>query len=152
MELVGREDESKIFKQNLQATESKLIAVYGRRRVGKTFFIRQYFNGAIRFEVSGLFQGELTEQLEHFTKTIAKNGFYPATIATPDTWLKAFDLLSLYLDSLTDKGKKVLFIDEMPWFDTPRSRFLTAFENFWNSYCTKRKGVYPIFTLSRICA
>jgi hypothetical protein len=144
MELVGREDEQKILKHCFQSSESKLVAVYGRRRVGKTFFIREYFGDAIQFEVAGLFQGEMSDQLEHFSSTLAKKGFVPATLSRPESWKKAFDLLSLYIDSLKDKGKKVIFIDEMPWFDTPRSKFLMAFESFWNSYCTKRKDLLVV--------
>jgi uncharacterized protein len=144
MELIGRESEINTFKHCLNASESKLIAVYGRRRVGKTFLIRNFFDGIIRFEVSGLYQGILEDQLLHFANTLAKAGYYPASVNTPSNWLAAFDLLALYIDSFKDEQKKVIFIDELPWFDTPRSKFLMAFENFWNSYCSKRNDILVV--------
>jgi uncharacterized protein len=144
MELIGREKEIDTFKNSFEATESKLIAIYGRRRVGKTFLIRKYFENKIRFEIAGLYKGNMIDQLQHFSHTLVKAGYYPASISTPESWIAAFELLALYIDSLKDKKKKVIFIDELPWFDTPKSKFLMAFENFWNSYCTKRSDVLVI--------
>ncbi len=144
MELIGREDEQKTFKHCLHSSESKLVAVYGRRRIGKTFLIRKYFGNKIFFEVAGLYNGEMKDQLLHFTKTLAKSGYYPAAVAAPNNWFAAFDLLALHIDAQKDNKKKVIFIDELPWFDTPRSKFLTAFESFWNSYCTKRNDLLVV--------
>ncbi|HOY12910.1 MAG TPA: ATP-binding protein [Saprospiraceae bacterium] len=144
MELIGREDEQKTFKHCLHASESKLVAVYGRRRIGKTFLIRKYFGNKIFFEVAGLYNGEMKDQLLHFTKTLAKSGYYPAAVASPNNWFAAFDLLALHIDAQKDNKKKVIFIDELPWFDTPRSKFLTAFESFWNSYCSKRNDLLVV--------
>lgn len=144
MRLIGRKEEQKNFKHVLQSTESKLVAVYGRRRIGKTFLIRKYFESKFTFEITGLHNGTVKDQLNHFVQTIASNGYIEARIANPETWMQAFQVLSLYLDSLKSKEKKVLFFDELPWFDTPRSKFLMAFEHFWNSYCTKRSDIVLI--------
>lgn len=144
MELIGREEEQKTFKHCLQATESKLIAVYGRRRVGKTFLIRKYFAAKLRFEIAGLYKGNMKDQLTHFGNTLIKSGYYNAAIAKPNTWMQAFELLGQYLNSLQDKQKKAILIDELPWFDTPRSKFLMAFEHFWNEYCTKRNDLLVV--------
>jgi uncharacterized protein len=144
MELIGREAEQDTFKHCLQSSESKLVAVYGRRRVGKTFLIRKYFESKIRFEISGLYQGDINDQLKHFASTLAKAGYHPASITPPKNWMAAFELLSLFLDSQTDSKKKVIFIDELPWFDTQKSKFLMAFENFWNSYCSKRSDILMV--------
>lgn len=144
MKLLGRENEQKIFKHCIQSSESKLVAVYGRRRVGKTFLIRKYFKDQIRFEVSGLFGGDMKDQLAHFTQTLARSGYYPASISAPKSWMAAFEMLGLYVSAMKDKRKKVIFIDELPWFDTPRSKFLMAFTNFWNAYCTKREDMLVV--------
>lgn len=140
MELIGRNDERKIVEHCLQASESKLIVIYGRRRVGKTFFVREHLGAKIKFEISGLHDKSTQEQLGHFVSTLAKQGLSSALISKPTNWRNAFDLLEVYLDGLKGKSKKVLFFDEMPWFDTPKSKFLPAFENFWNSYCSQKKG------------
>ena len=144
MDLVGREAEETAFSNCLQLSESKLIAVYGRRRVGKTFLIRKTFSSKLVFEVSGLYKGSTQAQIKHFTKTLISYGYAPAAFANPNDWIDAIGLQQGYLDTLKGKSKKVIFIDEMPWFDTARSQFLTIFENFWNQYCTKRNDLVVV--------
>ena len=141
MELIGRKAEKETLKHCLDSTESKLVAVYGRRRVGKTFLVRQFFEDKIKFEVAGLHNGEMGDQLIHFASALAKHGWQEAALHPPQSWRTAFDLLERYLDSLLGKEKKVIFLDELPWFSTPRSKFLMAFQNFWNAYCTKRNDI-----------
>ncbi len=144
MDLIGREAEEATFNNCLQLTESKLIAVYGRRRVGKTFLIRKSFSTKIVFEISGLYKGTTGAQIKHFKNTLSDYGHSNSKFANPKDWLDVFGLLKDYLDTLKGKSKKVIFIDEMPWFETPRSQFLTIFENFWNQYCTKRNDLIVV--------
>ncbi|MEM7374207.1 MAG: ATP-binding protein [Bacteroidota bacterium] len=141
MKLIGRIPEKETFHHCLSSSESKLIALYGRRRVGKTFLVREYFKGKIRFEVAGLHNGNMEDQLKHFASTLAKYGWSEAAIHQPLSWKTAFDMLERFIDSMKDQKKKVIFLDELPWFDTPRAKFLMAFENFWNSYCSKRHDI-----------
>jgi len=141
MKLIGRKKEKETFEHCLNSTESKLIAVYGRRRVGKTFLVRKYFDSKILFEVAGLHKGEMADQLRHFTSTLAKHGWTEAAVHEVRSWQMAFDMLERFIENKKGKQKKVIFIDELPWFDTPRSKFLTAFQNFWNSFCSKRSDV-----------
>lgn len=141
MKLIGRKAEKATFQHCLDSSESKLIAVYGRRRVGKTFLVRQFFQGKIRFEVAGLHNGSLNDQLAHFTSVLSKYGWQEAAWHQPANWQQAFDMLERFMDTWNGKDKKVIFLDELPWFDTPKSKFLMAFENFWNAYCTKRTDI-----------
>lgn len=138
--IVGRIAEQNILNEALESPKSELIALYGRRRIGKTFLIREHYKKNIVFEIAGLFGGNMKDQLENFTKetkTRTKN----EALETPSSWLKAFTQLEKYLDSLKGKRKKVVFIDEFPWIATAKSKFLMAFENFWNTYCTKRDDI-----------
>ncbi|MBK8547676.1 MAG: ATP-binding protein [Saprospiraceae bacterium] len=144
MQLIGRKEEQKTFKHMMQSTESKLVAVYGRRRIGKTFLIRKYFDTKFTFEIVGLHNGNMKDQIRHFVQTLVRHGYAEAMVAHPDTWMETFDLFSLYLNKLKGKEKKVIFFDELPWFDTPRSKFLMAFEHFWNAFCTKRSDILLI--------
>ena len=144
MKLIGRVQERATFEHCWHSSESKLIAVYGRRRVGKTFLVRQHFGSKICFEVAGLHNASMRDQLTHFASTLAKYGWTDAALYPPTSWTAAFDLLERFLSSLTEVGKKVIFLDELPWFDTPRSKFLMAFERFWNAYCTKRNDIVCI--------
>ncbi len=144
MNLIGRKAEQVTFKHLMQSTESKLVAVYGRRRMGKTFLIRQYFDKKLSFEIVGLHNGTIRDQLDNFVQTLVRHGYAEAMVAKPSSWMEAFQLFSLYINSLKGTGKKVIFFDELPWFDTPRSRFLMAFEHFWNAYCTRRSDILLI--------
>ncbi len=144
VELLGRKSERQVLHHHWSSTNSKLIAIYGRRRVGKTYLVREHFSNRIFFEVAGLYDGNMADQLTHFTSSLAIHGYYPASLAKPSSWMAVFEMLALFIQEQKSKKKKVIFIDELPWFDTPRSKFLTAFENFWNSFCSKRKDILLI--------
>lgn len=144
MELIGRKSQQESLKHMLASSESKLAVIIGRRRVGKTFLIRKYFEGKFTFDITALHNGDMDDQLKHFTQTLVKKGYYPAHLSQPESWMAAFEMLGAYIDEQKSRKKKVLFFDELPWFDTPRSKFLMAFENFWNTYCTKRNDIVCI--------
>lgn len=131
MELIGRKVECNLLKNSVESDSSELIAVYGRRRIGKTFLIRQYFKDKFAFYTTGIYEGTKSEQLSFFNRqlnTYAKGSYPPVR-----NWFDAFDQLKHHLSHCRQKAK-VVFIDELPWMDTPRSRFLKAFETFWNSW------------------
>ncbi|MFK7786631.1 MAG: ATP-binding protein [Crocinitomicaceae bacterium] len=142
-EIIGRIPEQERLKEALESAQSELIAVYGRRRVGKTYMIRQFFGKRMVFEVTGLFQGAMTDQLSNFNKELIKR-LNQTDSEAPSSWFEAFSELESYLDSLKGKKKKVIFIDEFPWIATAKSKFLMAFENFWNTYCTKRNDLIVV--------
>lgn len=144
MALIGRIEERNIFNDCLQANESRLVAVYGRRRVGKTFLIRNHFDKLIKFEISGLHNGDLKDQLKQVFDVVSDYGLPSNKLAYPTSWMEAFSLIQTYLNTLKGTKKKVIFFDELPWFDTPKSKFLMAFEHFWNTYCTKRNDLVVV--------
>ena len=136
MEIAGRKKEIKYLQRLYEDRESSFLAVYGRRRIGKTYLVRQVYAQNIVFECSGLHQKDFSQQLENFW--IAVNEAQPLTpsILPPQSWLQAFSLLKNYLNRLQGTEKTVIFLDEISWFETPRSGFLAALDNFWNQYCT----------------
>lgn len=142
--VVGRDLEKEKLKASLDSHRSELIAVYGRRRIGKTYLIREYYAKYIRFSFSGLRNGSRLDQIENFM--IELRSFSDEFQEDqPENWLQAFNLLKQYLKGIRQtKKKKVVFIDEFPWVDTLRSGFLPAFENFWNAYCTTRKDLIVV--------
>ena len=144
MALIGRIEERQIFNDCLQAQESRLIAVYGRRRVGKTFLIRNHFEKLIKFEIAGLHNGDREDQLKQVFDTVSTYGLPEDKLIYPTSWIEAFNLIQTYVNTLKGQRKKVLFFDELPWFDTPKSKFLMAFENFWNTFCTKRNDLVVV--------
>ena len=142
MPLIGREKEIKILENALHSSRSELIVVYGRRRVGKTFLIRETCKKHIQFEFVGMYKASTREQLKLFKQTLFN--FSQQKVKTPSNWLEAFQQLKDYCDTLIGNKKKVFFIDEFPWLDNNKSSFLKAFDNFWNSYVTKREDLVVV--------
>ena len=140
--IVAREQEQMIFKQLLKEPTAQFLAVYGRRRVGKTFLIREFFENRFAFMHTAVSPMELKEkdkkllyriQLDEFAASLAKYGYEDVTPI--ENWFDAFHRLERLLDAKRKTKKKmVVFIDELPWLDTPREGFLSAFEHFWNGW------------------
>jgi len=141
MKIAGRKPEIKILQNLLKRDTSEFLAIYGRRRVGKTYLIRQVYKEHIKFECSGLHEKEFSQQLENFWLTLLEYGAERENAPMPKTWLQAFALLKSLLNNAQGPQKKVVFLDEISWFETPRSGFLAALDNFWNQYCTKREDI-----------
>ena len=138
--IVGRKEEQAVLDELYNSDESHLLAVYGRRRVGKTFLIREYFEKELTFYHTALSPKELEDQpdllyraqLSEFGKTLNRYG-YKSDIA-PKDWFDAFDRLVELLKAKSRRKRMVVFLDELPWLDTPRAGFMTAFEHFWNGW------------------
>lgn len=137
MEMIGREREKALLKEYLDSGKSEFIAVYGRRRVGKTFFVRQVIGDSACFVLTGMENAGLQDQLANFFFTLRK--VFPAA-KHPKSWIEAFDDLETYLEGLPE-GEKIVFIDELPWLDTVRSRFVGALEHFWNDWASARNDI-----------
>ncbi len=89
--IIGRETEQIQLKKILHSKDAELVAVYGRRRVGKTFLIRNFFEKEVLFELSGIHNATLDQQLENFTIAISKSSGF--NLARPSSWLQAFNML-----------------------------------------------------------
>ena len=123
-----------VFLSIQAAGDPELLAVYGRRRVGKTFLIREHLKDRIVFEVAGMHEQSTSSQLAGFHAAL-RRAFPNVASVQPRTWLDAFEILRTCLDqSSKSKHKRVVFFDEFPWLATRKSNFLAAFENFWNDY------------------
>ena len=139
--IISRKEEQQILRSAVQSENSEFVAVYGRRRVGKTYLIRETFGYKFTFQHTGLAKGNTKEQLFSFAISLRDAGYDDCPI--PKSWLEAFSLLSTYLKNSTDE-KKIVFLDELPWMDTPRSNFISAFEHFWNGWASARKDIVLI--------
>ena len=139
--MVGREKELAELKRAFEADESQLIAIYGRRRIGKTYLVNAAFNSSFAFHHSGLKRGDLKEQLKQFRLSLRQQGYWDCPVIAD--WQEAFFELGNFL-SRQPEGRKVVFLDEMPWMDTFKSRFLMAFEGFWNGWAAFRKDILLI--------
>ncbi|SFV01780.1 AAA family ATPase [Butyrivibrio sp. INlla21] len=137
--LIGRENEIKRLDRAMTEKEAQLIVVYGRRRVGKTFLINEYYSNSFAFKFTGSEKQKNPEQLKNFILEL--NNSSHKKYDNPKDWTEAFFVLRNYLESLDSKKKQVVFFDELPWMDKPQSGFLDAFEWFWNSWGATRKNL-----------
>lgn len=142
--MIGRTNEITRLKNSLKSKESELIAIYGRRRIGKTYLIRNCYKNEIIFEATGLYHGTIQQQLNVFLRQLKLVSKSFNKIESIISWENAFELLKKYISSLRNKNKKVIFIDEFPWFDTHKSDFLMYFGHFWNTFCEKRDDLIVV--------
>ena len=141
---VGRKEEKAILQEALASNEAEMVAVIGRRRVGKTFLIEHEYKDRLVFHITGLQDAPLQEQLENFTFNLQNFSKSKLLLQTPKSWLKAFMQLINYLETLDWKKKKVVFLDELSWMATRRSGFLRALGFFWNSWAVNKNIVIVI--------
>lgn len=151
--IIGREKEIKKLNELYDSDSAELVAVYGRRRVGKTYLVDENFEGRICFRHSGLspiYENEdkvtgtsMKDQLEHFHRSLVLHGWKDTR--KPESWLEAFYMLEDLLISKYDDNERILiFIDEIQWLDTPRAKFMTGFEAFWNGWACHKRNVMVI--------
>ena len=139
--LIGRKKEQNALLRAFESSEAQFVAVYGRRRVGKTYLVRQTFKNRLTFSCSGQARGKTSDQLFGWMSSLNDAGM--KELKRPATWLEAFELLKELIRQST-AAKKVIFLDELPWFDTPRSGFVNALEFFWNGWASGRDDVLLI--------
>lgn len=132
--VVGRKYEQELIAERCESGKAELIAVYGRRRVGKTFLIRKMFNDQFAFSFTGMYEVSRAAQLEQFR--LALQQYSGKSVSRLKDWFEAFHALREYLSTLSDQEHVVVFLDELPWMDTPRSNFISAFGYFWNSWAS----------------
>lgn len=146
--MIGRKREVKELNRLYDGNKAELVAIYGRRRIGKTFLVDETFGDRITFRHAGLSPAEedskglLSLQLEHFYNSLDIQGMEKCK--KPKSWLDAFLLLEKFLQSRDNGKRQLVFLDELPWLDTPKSGFIRAFEAFWNTWGCHRKNLMVI--------
>ncbi len=131
--IVGREAEIAILQEMYESNKAEFTAVYGRRRIGKTYLIRNFFinKPSIFLHATGLKDGSTVQQLNIFSASLKKQ--FSTIISTPKTWMEAFEFLSEAIKNSNSKEKVIVFLDELPWMTTPKSRLLQALDHYWNT-------------------
>ena len=144
MSIIGREKEIETLNYCFNSEQSEFVAVYGRRRVGKTFLIKELFEDKFCFYSTGILDGDKHTQLNAWNNEISRFG--GTGISPAGNWIDAFDNLNtLILNKHNDKSKKkVIFLDEVPWMATMHSDFLAGLDYFWNRWASSRKDILLI--------
>jgi hypothetical protein len=143
--IIGREREKRILERLLQSGNAEFLAVYGRRRIGKTFLINQFFkNLCVYFEVTGSKGASKKEQLADFHREFVSLFKPEADYSAPKDWSEAFHRLKEEISLIRSPQKVVLFFDELPWLASPKSGFLRALEYFWNRHASRMSNVIVV--------
>jgi AAA+ ATPase superfamily predicted ATPase len=146
--IIGRKQEIKELLDLYKENKPVFAVIYGRRRVGKTFLVRELFQDKMSFYHTGLSPYELSgqkimeQQLTSFYSSLVRYGSKSKKV--PSSWLEAFDALINLLEEQDADKRQVIFIDELPWLDTPRSGFVTALEHFWNGWAAGKQNIMLI--------
>src|SRR5258708_850305 len=138
--IIGRKKELELLKGLGDIESPAFLAVYGRRRVGKTFLIRQAFDNQFEFYLTGMSNVSLSQQLANFHAALMKYDHVANEDEPASDWFTAFQQLIALLES-SKRAKKIVFLDELPWLDTAQSNFISALEHFWNSWASARNDI-----------
>lgn len=130
MQLIGRERETKELTRLKESSQAEFVVLYGRRRVGKTFLVRSFFDDKFSFYCTGLAKGTRKQQLANFGKMLSE---YSGQVSQPKDWFEAFDMMKAVI-ARSRQRRKVVFLDEVPWMDTQKSEFKQALDLFWNGW------------------
>lgn len=141
--LVGRELEIQRLEKAYQSSEAEFIVLYGRRRVGKTYLIRQFFQHkkCQFFQSTGLQKGTIKKQLAHFAESLSEKFTHGVQIKPPVSWEECFRLLTQLIEASKSKSKTIIFMDELPWMATRRSGLLEALDYYWNHHWSKNPKI-----------
>lgn len=137
--IIGRRHEQDILEKCIASDKAEFIAVYGRRRIGKTFLVKQFFSETFDFYATGVYKITRSEQLKLWKEQLTK--YSGIKRPKPKDWFEAFNQLREHIETLNDKERIIIFIDELPWLDTPKSGFIRALELFWNGWAAERRGL-----------
>lgn len=134
-EVYARSHELAILKRLYSSNQSEFLAIYGRRRIGKTFMIRKFFKKkGTYFELTGIKDGLMKNQLKSFAIEFERTFGISLSAEKYSSWFEAFNQLRIAIEKHKSKGKIILFFDELPWLATPRSEFLNIIDHCWNRY------------------
>ncbi len=143
--MVGRQYESGLMQQLLDSGKAELLAITGRRRVGKTYLIKQVYKDRIVFDFIGTQKAKRSNQLAKFASKVSEYSQSPFPLSKPANWAEAFDMLKVYLKTQNlPEQKKVIFFDEFPWIGGHRSGFLQEFDYWWNDWASNQNLVVVI--------
>ncbi len=144
-DIIGRQRELLILERLYTSHKAEFLAIYGRRRVGKTFLISRFFKPkSFYFEVAGIKKATTKVQLQNFAVELADVFFEGHMQPAPRDWQEAFTILRRQIEMIDSSQKVTIFLDELPWLASARSGFLQALDHVWNRYLSRMPNVILI--------
>ena len=141
MTIVGREKEVSLLTKVFNSEKPEFLAIYGRRRVGKTYLVREFLKDkGIYFELTGIKDATKSSQLKNFSVVYSDTFLRGESIESPTDWDDALNILRKEIEKSADSQKVIVFFDELPWLASRKSGFLEALDLFWNRYMSSRKN------------
>jgi AAA+ ATPase superfamily predicted ATPase len=140
--IIGRKKEIELLSDYINSDKAEFVVVYGRRRIGKTFLIKEFFKNKFTFYMSGAENSTTAKQLVNFTNAL--NEYSNIPYPSVSDWQSAFAQLKHFLENVKSNGRIVVFFDELPWFDNKKSGFVSAFECFWNTYASSNPKIFLV--------
>lgn len=141
--IIGREKEMRKLQALANSPRAEFLALYGRRRVGKTFLVNQVFDGQFAFKMTGVIEGSLKDQFTAFADAMDIFGYEMPK--QPTDWMSAFIMLKKALKKACSPDKRcVVFIDELPALDTDNSNVASALGYFWNEWASLQDNMVLI--------
>lgn len=140
--IIGRREEIRRLQKCYESNKAQLVIVYGRRRVGKTYLVSELFRGRFALRLTGAYDQPKEVQLAHFADDL--RCVYQPDLPIPSSWNEAFSMLRSFVESRPIDERQLIFIDEIPWMDSPKSDFLSSFEYFWNSFGAQQPNLMMI--------
>jgi len=142
MKFIGRLKEVTRLNSYYTSGRPEFIALYGRRRVGKTCLVEHLYCNEYSFNVTGVIDGNRKDEEKVFLDALRRIGYKGKSFKT---WFDAFNILKEQLQQKINKGHRcIVFFDELPCFDTLRAGFIKAFGDFWNDWCVKHDEIMLI--------
>jgi len=146
MNFIGRKEELVLLEEEFNAPFSSFVAVYGRRRIGKTELINHFLaDKPITFSVTGAYDVKLKSHLENFSNKLSLA--FGCEEQMFKSWDKAFQALQREIEQLKlpSKSKISVFIDELPWLAEMKDNgFKGALSLFWNDFASKRDDIFLV--------
>lgn len=150
--IIGRQRQLETLKRLYNSHKSEFLAIYGRRRVGKSYLIDEAFRNELSFSVVGIYKNDVNEnaeiahrktQLKHFYRSLLDYGLSPS-FKEPGDWMEAFELLKQLLVGRNEE-RKIVFMDELPWLaGTHSSELIEELGYFWNNWAVKQRNIILI--------
>ncbi len=140
--IIERKKEQENLYKVLEAEEASFLAVYGRRRIGKTYLIKNFFSDkGVFFHLTGIQDAPLEIQLHNFSIEFSDIFLKGEEVKPSKNWFDAFQLLRKEIEKIPKEVKTIIFFDELHWLATPKSLFIQALDHLWNRYLSNAPNV-----------